>query len=113
MLQEESYGSLWHSIFEEGEDNAGSFNLIRSGSRLHHVGDDNFTVVTGSSFTLRYVEQKRPELEKLMEKHMGRPMKLICRLEGDLPSESASDESETEKIAREAEELLGINIEIE
>ena len=40
-------------------------------------------------------------------------MKLICRLEGDLPSESASDESETEKIAREAEELLGINIEIE
>lgn len=59
MLQEESYGSLWHSIFEEGEDNAGSFNLIRSGSRLHHVGDDNFTVVTGSSFTLRYVEQKQ------------------------------------------------------
>ena len=47
MLQEESYDLLWHSIFEEGEDNAGSFNLIRSGSRLHHVGDDNFTVVTG------------------------------------------------------------------
>ncbi len=26
MLQEESYDLLWHSIFEEGEDNAGSFN---------------------------------------------------------------------------------------
>lgn len=109
----ESYTALWHSIFEAGEDSAGSFNLIRSGTELYHVGEDNFTVVTGSSFTRRYVEQKRHELEKLMERHVGRPMKMICRLKEELQSETPSGESETEKIAREAGELLGIDIEIE
>ncbi len=111
-IKKESYSALWHSIFEEGEGSAGSFNLIRSGTELHHVGEDNFTVVTNSSFTLRYVEQKRKEIEKLMERQIGRHLKLICRLKEDLLQEKDED-SETEKIAREAGKLLGIDIEIE
>ena len=111
-IKKESYSALWHSIFEEGEGSAGSFNLIRSGTELHHVGEDNFTVVTNSSFTLRYVEQKRKEIEKLMERQIGRNLKLICRLKEDLLQEKDED-SETEKIAREAGKLLGIDIEIE
>lgn len=111
-IKKESYSALWHRIFEEGEGSAGSFNLIRSGTELHHVGEDNFTVVTNSSFTLRYVEQKRKEIEKLMERQIGRHLKLICRLKEDLLQEKDED-SETEKIAREAGKLLGIDIEIE
>ncbi|PWL94038.1 MAG: DNA polymerase III subunit gamma/tau [Clostridiales bacterium] len=111
-IKKESYGALWHSIFEEGEGSAGSFNLIRSGTELHHVGEDNFTVVTNSSFTLRYVEQKRKDIEKLMEQQIGRPMKLICRLKEDLVQQSDEDE-EAQKIAREAGQLLGIDIQIE
>ena len=49
---------LWHEIFEEGDDQAGSFNLIRSGTTLDHVGEDTFTVATVSSFTKRFTEQK-------------------------------------------------------
>lgn len=109
----ESYTVLWHSIFEDGEDSAGSFNLIRSGTELYRVSEDSFTVVTGSSFTLRYVEQKRHELEKLMERHTGRAMKMICRLKDEVSAELSAGEAETEKIAREAGELLGIDIEIE
>ncbi len=108
-----SLTALWHSIFEEGEDMAGSFNLIRSGTKLHHVGKDNFTVVANSGFTGRYVEQKRQEIEKLMEKHTGRHLKLICRLQGELESAEPSEDKETERIAKEAEKLLGIDIEIE
>ena len=111
-VKKESNAYLWHSIFEEGEGSAGSFNLIRSGTELHHVGEDNFTVVTNSSFTLRYVEQKRREIEKLMEQQVGRPMKMICRLKEDLLQERDEDE-DARKIAKEAGKLLGIDIQIE
>ena len=68
--------------------------------------------MTNSSFTLRYVEQKRKDIEKLMEQQIGRPMKLICRLKEDLVQQSDEDE-EAQKIAREAGQLLGIDIQIE
>lgn len=110
----QNHAALWHSIFEDGEDMAGSFNLIRSGTELHSVTDDSFTVVTNSSFTMRYVEQKRKEIEKLMEKRLGRPMKLKCFIKGDEPQEvEMPKDDNTEQIAREASELLGIEIDIE
>lgn len=103
---------LWHEIFEDGDDQAGSFNLIRSGTTLEHVGEDTFTVTTVSSFTQRFTEQKRSELEKLMARRLGRPMRLICHLQENKP-EIAPEEDDTAKIAEEAKKILGIDIEIE
>lgn len=102
---------LWHSIFEEGEGSAGSFNLIRSGTELVHLGSETFTIEANSGFTQKYAEQKRGDLERMMSQRMERPMKMICRLKEDKP-ESAQD-FEAEKLAREAEAILGINIDIE
>ena len=103
---------LWHEIFEEGDDQAGSFNLIRSGTTLDHVGEDTFTVATVSSFTKRFTEQKRYELEQLMSRRMGRPMRLICHLKED-KTDTPVEEDETARIAEEARNILGIDIEIE
>ena len=113
---EEENIKLWHEIFEEGEDAAGSFNLIRSGTTLEHVGKETFTVATVSSFTKRFTEQKRQELEEMMSRRLGRPMRLICELRAD---EAAAEEKKAEKdeqtarIAEKAKDILGIDIEIE
>lgn len=104
---------LWHSIFEEGEGSAGSFNLIRSGTQLIHLGENSFTIAANSSFTRRYVEQKKDELEKLMSERMAKPMKLICKLREEIKESADSKEDETEQIAKEAEAILGISIDIE
>lgn len=104
--------ALWHSIFEEAEDSAGSFNLIRSGTQLFEVGSDSFTVIANSSFTQRYVEQKKRQLEDLMQARMGKRMKLVCKLKEDAAITIEKKQS-TEDLAKEAEKLLGINIEIE
>lgn len=103
---------LWHSIFEEGAGSAGSFNLIRSGTELVHLGGDTFTIEAVSGFTQKYAEQKRQELERMMSERMGRHMKMICRLKEDKPSEPEQD-LKTEELAREAGQILGINIDIE
>lgn len=103
--------ALWHSIFDNGDDSAGSFNLIRSGTELIHLSEDSFTIVTNSSFTQKYVEQKRQQVEKLMEKQTGKPMKLICHLKEECQVHT-KDEN-VEQIAKEAQTLLGIDIDIE
>ena len=103
--------ALWHSLFEEGEGSAGSFNLIRSGTRLHKIDKDSFTVIAGSAFTKKYVEQKVRQLERLMEEKVGRPLKLFCKLEEETVSRTEGDS--TEELAREAGTILGIDIDVE
>lgn len=103
---------LWHKIFEEGEDSAGSFNLIRSGTQLCSVGEDNFVVLANSSFTKRYAEQKKEELERLMERHTGRRLRMICKIKQD-HKECGEKQQSVEELAKEAESILGINIDIE
>lgn len=104
--------ALWHNIFEEAEDSAGSFNLIRSGTQLLEVGGDSFIVIANSSFTQRYVEQKKRQLEDLMEARIGKRLKLVCKLKEEAAI-TIEKSINTEEVAKEAERLLGINIEIE
>ena len=107
----QEYDELWSSIFEEGEASDGSYNLIRLGTKLVKLTDDAFTIVANGSFTQGYVEQKKADLEKFMTAKMGKKMKLICKLQSQSEAEAVKDD--TDKIAREAEELLGIKIDIE
>ena len=108
----EDNDNLWHRIFEEGEGSAGSFNLIRSGTSLHQVTEDSFVVLAGSSFTKRYVEQKKEQIEKLMEEHTGKRLKLVCILKEE--KENVAETGQTiEDLAKEAGDILGISIDIE
>ena len=106
------YERLWHRIFEEGEGSAGSFNLIRSGTTLEAITGDSFIVEACSSFTRRYVEQKKAQLEKLMEEQTGKKLHLICRLREE--RQEVQEAAKTaEELAREASSLLGIDVDIE
>ena len=102
---------LWNSIFEEGEASDGSYNLIRLGTKLAKISEDSFTIVANGSFTQGYVEQKKADLEKFMAQKTGKRMRLICKLQGEEVKEQSKDD--THEIAKEAEELLGIKIDIE
>ena len=102
---------LWHQIFEEGEGSASSFNLIRSGTTLGNVGESQFTVLAKTGFAQRYAEKMRPELEHLMERHLGRHLKMVCRRESEEQKQEA--DSQFENLAKMASETLGIHVEIE
>ena len=111
LLSKQEIDALWHRIFEEGEGSASSFNLIRSGTVLHTVGETQFVVLAKNDFTRKYVEQKRVDLEKLMERHLGRHLKLVCHLESE--DVKLAEEDEMESLAKMASEALGIHVEIE
>ena len=106
-----SNDELWNSIFEEGEASDGSYNLIRLGTKLAKISEDSFTIVANGTFTQGYVEQKKADLEKFMAQKTGKRMRLICKLQGEEVKEPSKDD--THEIAKEAEELLGIKIDIE
>ncbi len=107
---------LWHEVFEAGEDEAGSFNLIRNGTALRHVGDGNFTVFAKSTFIKKYAEQKRDEIERIMSHKLGRPMRMLCYAEGEKIQGDGAETvytDDTQELARKASDILGIDIEIE
>jgi DNA polymerase-3 subunit gamma/tau len=104
---------IWRSIFEDGDGAAGSFNLIRSGTELINFDNEQFTVAANSDFTRKYTEQKRADLEKMMSNKMGKNMRMNCILKEEVNIQQGTVKDETEDLAKEAEALLGISINIE
>lgn len=127
MEQSAENEALWHAVFEEGEDGAGSFNLIRNGTVLAEVSEKTFTVIATSPFAKRYAQQKQQLIEGIMSRRLGRPMKMLCYSEGEnIPGGSrigahvgpggtagADTEENMEDMARKASEILGMDITIE
>ena len=123
MEQPAENEALWHAVFEEGEDGAGSFNLIRNGTVLKEVGEKTFTVIATSPFAKRYAEQKQQQIEGIMSRKVGKPMRMVCVSQGEAVPGSgaagaggtqAADKKENlEDMARKASEILGMDIEIE
>ena len=111
VMSRDAMDDLWHQIFEEGEGSASSFNLIRSGTTLETVGEKQFVVLAKTGFAKRYAEKMRPELERLMERHLGHPLKMICRQETEVKMED--NDSRMESLAQIASETLGIPVEVE
>lgn len=112
-MPEQSYDldEIWNAVFEDGEAAKGSFYMIGSSGRLVEIEDDSFTIEMTSASIGELAELNRKLLETLMEKHAGkrRTMKLV--LAGG--KKSVQGEQGIEEITRNAEELLGINIEIQ
>ena len=126
LLSSAENEALWHAVFEEGEDGAGSFNLIRNGTFLARVSETEFEVVAKTSFAKRFAEQTRGQLESIMERKLGRGLRMICVEEKDyhaLQERQGMDETcaadgsvpdpETEHLMQLAKDALGIEIEIE
>lgn len=109
---------LWHQVFEEGEDQAGSFNIIRAGTRLWHIGEKNFTVVAKTPFAKKFTEGQRELIEKIMADKLGHHAQMVCCLESELeihqqPAGGRDSKAEDLELARKASELLGMEIEID
>ena len=126
LLSSAENEALWHAVFEEGEDGAGSFNLIRNGTFLARVSETEFEVVAKTSFAKRFAEQKRGQLESIMERKLGRGLRMICVEEKDYhalqerqgmrevcAADGSVPDPETEHLMQLAKDALGIEIEIE
>lgn len=105
------YAKLWHSVFEEGETLKGSFNLLRLGTTLKDVGEKTFLVEAESEMVLEYTKENSAELEAIMEKHVGRKLKLECRSANS--AHEKNQEDKIEKLANDIGHKLGLNIEIQ
>lgn len=104
------YDSLWHAVFEEAETSRGSFNLIRSGTKLTKITEDAFFVKASNDTVAGYVENNRQILEDLMQRHTGKRRGLHCEKEGQDRGGKGPD---PEELAHRAEQKLGLNIEIQ
>ncbi|MDO4545250.1 MAG: DNA polymerase III subunit gamma/tau [Bacillota bacterium] len=108
--QEYDLGRIWNAVFEDGEAAKGSFYIIGRGASLREIGEYDFTVAVSSDHIKTHTEKNRELLEDLMEKHTGkrRTLKLVL---------DSGDKDETKKsveeIAREAGDILGIDVEIQ
>ena len=78
-----------------------------------HMGSDSFTITANSDFTRRFTEQKRQELEAMVSQRAGRQLRMICELKGKETADTSGAEGDAEEIAKEAEKLLGITVDIE
>lgn len=111
--------NLWHMIFEEGEDEAGSFNILRTGTELYHLGEKNFIVAAKTSFAKNYAEMQREQIERIMADKLGRRLQMVCCMETELEQHMQATESpkapmqDDLSLAEEASRILGMEIEIE
>ena len=101
---------IWNDVYKEGEAAKGSFYIIGSSARLTEISENSFTLSVKTEHVRNHAEKNRELLESLMEKHTGskRNMKIVMGEE-----EHAQGARSVEEIAHDAEELLGINVEIQ
>ena len=98
---------IWNKVFEDGENEKGSINLMRNSGRLTSIDDDTFSITVGSEFAKGFAEKNRALIEHLVEKHTGghRAMNIVVAEKGQM-------ERPAEEIAAEASDILGINVEV-
>jgi DNA polymerase-3 subunit gamma/tau len=102
---------LWHMVFEEGETLKGSFNLLRVGTKLKEVSDSCFIVEASNEMTMAYAMENAAALESIMEKHIGKHLRMECCVSnGD---ERQEKERSAEDIASEIGNKFGIHIDIQ
>jgi len=102
---------LWHAVFEEGEALKGSFNLLRLGTRLKDVNESCFVIEAFNETALTFVKDNASDLERLMEKHTGRRLRLECEVSGGACCEE--QEKTAEDLANELENKFGLQIVIQ
>ncbi len=103
------YDMIWRAVVEAASSRQGSFNLLRSGSRLTDISDGVFTVAAGSDFIKKLIQDSSSMFADLMEKQTGQRLSLECVSGG----RGKKHEKDIKSVVKEAEDKLGLNIEIE
>ena len=97
---------IWNKVFEDGENEKGSINIIRNSARLKSIEDKTFTVEANNTFFRDLAEKNRQFIEHLVEKHTGAHRRMNIKLA------SSETERSEEEIAAEASDILGIKVEV-
>ena len=98
---------IWSKVFEDGESEKGSFNILRNSGRLTSIDEDTFSLSVSSDITRQQAEKNRKLIEHLIEKHTGKFRMMKVTLD-----ESIRTGRSAEEIAAEGSDLLGIQIDI-
>ena len=98
---------IWRKVFEDGEAEKGSINMLRAGGRLTEIDENTFTISVSNVINKNFAEQNRRLIEHLVEKHTGghKAMKVI--VEGRRRTDRTPED-----IAAEAEGILGIKVDV-
>ncbi len=104
-----AYDMIWKAVVEAASNRQGSFNLLRSGSRLIDISDGVFTVAAGSDFIMKLIKDSSDMFVEMMEKQTGQKLALKC-IQGKKKKKQGTDMA---SVLKEAEDKLGINIEME
>ncbi len=97
---------IWNKVFEDGENEKGSINIIRNSARLKSIEDRTFTVEANNTFFKDLAEKNRQFIEHLVEKHTGAHRRMNIKLA------NSNEERSAEEIAAEASDILGIKVEV-
>jgi DNA polymerase-3 subunit gamma/tau len=100
---------LWTKIFEDGEAQKGSFNVIRKAS-LEKITEAEF-MVASSSTVKTYLENNCMIIEDLMEKHTGKRRRMRCVIRDG--NENAKKEDSPKEVASKLESMLGFPVDVE
>ena len=103
---------IWRTVFEEAEDIKGSFNLIRTGASLAGISDSDFKVIAHGEFVKTYLKENQNQICQLMEKIVGRKLKMVIRSEGQQEEEAGPDQ-ELEDLAARMSQELGMKVRVE
>jgi DNA polymerase-3 subunit gamma/tau len=101
---------LWRDAMEEGEATSGSFNLIRSWTRLKDVRKATYTIAVSTEFARKHVQEKIDTIDNIMSGILKRSMKGGIVLERNITEEKKAPEKD---YAKEAKEALGLDIIVE
>jgi DNA polymerase III subunit gamma/tau len=101
---------LWTKIFEDGEAEKGSFNIIRKGASLEKITDGEF-IVSSSSTVKVYLENNCMIIEDLMEKHTGKRRRMRCVTRDG--NENLKKEDSPKEVASKLESMLGFPVDVE
>jgi len=102
---------LWEEIMDEGETTGGSFNLIRSWTRLKGLRQNTYTIAVATEFAAKYVREKLDTIDKIVSSVLKRSLRGSVVVE-NLEEVKKEQEPGTD-YAKEIRDAIGIDIKLE
>ena len=102
---------LWEEIMDEGETTGGSFNLIRSWTRLKGLRQNTYTIAVATEFAAKYVREKLDTIDKIVSSVLKRSLRGSVVVES-LEEVKKEQEPGTD-YAKEIRDAIGIDIKLE
>ena len=102
---------LWEEVMDEGETTGGSFNLIRSWTRLKSLRQNTYTIAVSTEFAAKYVREKLDTIDKIISSVLKRSVRGSVIVED--PEEIAEEKAPALDFAKEIKDAIGIDIKLE